>query len=125
MAYEDARMICGLDHIQLACITVLAARNGPLDSIEIAARVGEIKPNPLSIYVGTAEQVSAIRRSLGYLADMGLICDMGRGPRAGRRHWATPDVARRSVVQDHAVYRRRASHSVASKSRTSFCMRGH
>lgn len=118
-------MICGLDHIHLACIAVLAARNGPLDSSEIAARVGKLKPNPLGIYVGAAAQASAIRRSLGYLSDMGLVRDMGRGPDEGRRHWATPDVARRSVGQAHAVHGKNGSCPFASKSLTSFGMRGH
>ena len=91
-------MISRLDHIQRACITVLAARDASLDSIEIAARVIDIKPNPLGKFVGSAAQITAIRRSLGELADMGLVCDMGRGgPGTGRRHWATPDVARRLV----------------------------
>ncbi len=91
-------MTSRLDHIQRACIAVLAAKDDSLDSIEIAARVIEIKPNPLGKFVGSAAQITAIRRSLGDLADMGLVCDMGRGGLgAGRRHWATPDVARRSV----------------------------
>ncbi len=118
-------MICGLDQIQLACIAVLAARDGPLDSIEIAARVSEIKPNPLDEYAGTAARVDVTRRALRALADLGLVCDMGRGFRGDRQLWATPDAARRSVGRGHAVYGKSGSHPFASKSRRPLGVRGH
>jgi hypothetical protein len=57
-----------------------------MDSIEIAARVFDQNP------VGQSETVST-RRALRGLADRGLLVDMGRHWRFGRRRWATPDGA--------------------------------
>ncbi len=118
-------MICGQDQNQLACIAVLAAGDGVLDSTEIAARVSEIKPNPLSEHVGTAAQVNVTGRALRALADLGLVCGMGGGLSGDRQQWATPDIARRTVGRGHAVFGKSGSCQFESKSRTPFGMRGH
>jgi len=118
-------MICGLDQIQLACIGVLAAQDCSLDSIEIAAQISESKPILLSEHVGIAAQAKATQRALQGLAEMGLVYDMGLGSRGDCRHWATPNVARRSAGWESAEYGKNGRQPSAPESRTLFGRRGH
>ena len=71
-----------------------------LSSIEIAGRVFATASVSLA-------QDSAVRRALRALAARGLLVDMGRGWRSGRRHWATPEEAARYHARVLAVFGRR------------------
>jgi hypothetical protein len=77
----------GLGVIQRGCLEVLALnKSDVLDSIAIAGLVVGRQT------ITEAEHVS-VRRALRKLAKAGLVIDLGRGFRQGRRHWALPETA--------------------------------
>ena len=76
----------GHGRIQRQCMDVIAQAGDSLDSIEIAGRA--LRKNRIN----ESEHVS-FRRALRKLCDEGLIVDLGRAWRRGRRHWALPEVA--------------------------------
>ena len=101
----------GLGKVQRLCLDVLEERAKLLDSIEIAGRaLGKYE-------ISDSEHVS-FRRALRKLAARGLVVDMGRGFRDGRRCWALPDVARRYFERVEAAFGRRVAREV--KANTSF-----
>ncbi len=78
----------GLGKIQRQCLSVLTEQDKLLDSISVAALA--VGRNGIT----ESEHVS-FRRALRKLKTMGKVVDMKRRYRGGRRHWATPSVAKR------------------------------
>ena len=77
----------GLGVIQRGCLEVLALNKSDiLDRIVITGLVVGRET------ITEAEHVS-VRRVLRNLAKAGLVIDLGRGFRQGRRHWALPEAA--------------------------------
>lgn len=101
----------GLGKVQRMCLDVLDKQESTLDSIEIAGRALD------KCEINDSEHVS-FRRALRKLADRGLVVDMGRGFRDGRRHWALPDVARRYFERVEVAFGRRAA--MEAKAKTNF-----
>ena len=77
----------GLGKIQRMCLEVLTEQGKRLDSIEIAERA-------LGKDVINDSEHASFRRALRKLSAKGLVVDMGRRFRFGRRHWALPEVAK-------------------------------
>lgn len=90
----------GFGKVQKTCLRVLREQDYPEDSITIA-----------SLALGkdsiTTSEHSSYRRALRKLARAGLVVDMGRNWRRGRRHWALPEVAERSLKWMAAMCERR------------------
>lgn len=76
----------GMGKVQRMCLDVLEKSDKTIDSIEVAGRaLGKMQ---VEISEGRS-----FRRALQKLAEQGLVIDMGRHWRFGRRHWATREVA--------------------------------
>jgi|SRR5690625_1167364 len=73
---------------QRAALQTLEAADRPLDTLAIAATA-------LGRNTITEAEASSYRRALRRLADAGLIVDLGRHWRYGRRGYATPEAAER------------------------------
>lgn len=70
------------------------------DSITLAGILHNVNPVPESAVVST-------RRALRGLAERGLIVDMGRGWRYGRRRWATPERAAKYLKRVERTFGKR------------------
>lgn len=101
----------GLGKVQRMCLDVLTEQEKMLDSIEIAGRALDKEA------INDSEHVS-FRRALRKLADRGLVVDMGRGFRDGRRCWALPDAAKRYFERVESAFGRRAA--MEAKARSNF-----
>ncbi len=88
----------GLGKTQRAALAVLKAAEqtadrphfAVVDSITVAARA--VGRNTV-----TVSEATAYRRALRTLAARGLVVDMGRHLRYGRRGWATPPAAQAAI----------------------------
>ena len=90
----------GLGMVQRMCLSVLESHGDHLDSIEIAGRALDKE------VINDSEHVS-FRRALRTLAERGLVVDLGRGFRDGRRRWALPEAAKRYFQDYERLFGRR------------------
>jgi len=92
------------------CLSVLTEQDKMLDSIEVAA-----------IAVGrngiTESEHVSFRRALNKLKAQGMVVDMGRGFRDGRRNWAIPTVAKRYFDHKEKIFGKRFVDQDRRKSR--------
>ena len=93
------------------CLDVLAEQGKLLDSIEVAERA-------LGKDVINDSEHTSFRRALRKLSAKGLVVDMGRHFRSGRRHWALPEVAKDHFEHIESVFGRSAL--IEHKARSNF-----
>ena len=99
----------GLGKVQRMCLDVLRQHDWVVDSITIAAEA-------LSKQAISESEHASFRRALRKLAAHGLVIDMGRCFRDGRRHWATPETAKRYFDKVEITFGKQAAIDARARS---------